>query len=111
MKKEQHEEEKTNVKLVVVTLVIYCIIAPILFQMMVFGAVKLLEWGILMKHPEWATEYAEEDYSEEDYVAEDYVAEDYVEEDYSEEEYVEEDYSEEEYVEEDYVAEDYAEGE
>ena len=106
MKKEQHEEEKTNVKLVVVTLVIFCIIAPILFQMMLFGAVKLWEWGILMKHPELATEYAEEDYSEEDYVAEDYV-----EEDYSEEEYVEEDYSEEEYVEEDYVAEDYAEGE
>ena len=104
MKKEQHEEEKTNMKLVVVTLVIFCIIAPILFQMMLFGAVKLWEWGILMKHPEYAA-YAEEEYEEEAYAEEAYAEEEYEEEAYAEEAYAEEEYEEEAYAEEAYEEE------
>ena len=109
MKKEQ---EKTNVKLVVVTLLIFCIIAPIMVQIMLVGAVKLLEWGILRMHPELATEYAayaEEEYEEEAYAEEVYAEEEYEEEAYAEEEYEEEAYAEEAYEEEAYAEEEYEE--
>lgn len=75
MKKEQ---EKTNVKLLVVVILVFCIITPIMFQIYAFGAVKLLEWGILRMHPElaeYAVEATEGTYAEKEYEEEAYAEE------------------------------------